>query len=256
MAASQQGAQQALSAARASYEKVTGNPLQDIGWLDEYAAEVARALGDVELLKQHFAGKALAEIEFDLIKAAIKTAEGGEERRELEQALQAIAALEALAAHDLATAQSNKAQLELLVDARDALLAATRGDLFKRLYDAAQALIEKGAWTHDEKCPLCENDFGASISAHIGGQLAQYTEAAAKATEIKDVWLASAGRKLLAAYETASALGIEAKERRFAGLDAKFASGEITKDDLATSISWSGDLVARAEEKLRSPAPR
>jgi DNA repair exonuclease SbcCD ATPase subunit len=252
LAASQQGAQQALSAARASYEKVTGNPLQDIGRLDEYAAEVARALGDVELLKQHFAGKALAEIEFDSIKAAIKTAEGGENRRELEQALQAIAALEALAAHDLATAQSNKAQLESLVDARDALLAATRGDLFKRLYDAAQALIEKGAWTHDEKCPLCENDFGASISAHIGGQLAQYTEAAAKATEIKDVWLASAWRKLLAAYETASALGIEAKERRFAGLDAKFASGEITRDDLATSISWTGDLVARAEEKLRS----
>ena len=111
MRASQQAAQQALTAARTSYEKVTGNPLQDIGRLDDYAADVMRALGDVELLKSHFAGKTLADIDFEQVKAAIKTAEGGKKRRELDQTIQAIAALEALAVHDPAAVRLDQQQL-------------------------------------------------------------------------------------------------------------------------------------------------
>src|SRR3546814_18881742 len=40
MAAAQQAAQHAVTAARTSYEKVTGSPFQDIGRLDDYAADV------------------------------------------------------------------------------------------------------------------------------------------------------------------------------------------------------------------------
>src|SRR3546814_4893788 len=99
--------------------------------------------------------------------------------------MQAIAVLEALAVYDLATAQQEQKQLQVLVDERDRLLASTRGDLFKRLYDAAQAVVTAGAWADDEKCPLCESDLGTSISAHISGQLSQYADAARKAVEIK-----------------------------------------------------------------------
>src|SRR3546814_3525678 len=113
MAAAQQAAQHAVTAARTSYEKVTGSPFQDIGRLDDYAADVVRALGDVDLLKSHFTGRALGEIDFDQVKAAIKTAEGGEKRRELDQAMQAIAVLEALAVYDLATARSEEHTSEL-----------------------------------------------------------------------------------------------------------------------------------------------
>src|SRR3546814_11947520 len=73
----------------------------------------------------------------------------------------------ALAVYDLATAQQEQKQLQVLVDERDRLLASTRGDLFKRLYDAAQAVVTAGAWADDEKCTLCESDLGTSISAHI-----------------------------------------------------------------------------------------
>src|SRR3546814_5104618 len=116
MAAAQQAAQHAVTAARTSYEKVTGSPFQDIGRLDDYAADVVRALGDVDLLKSHFTGRALGEIDFDQVKAAIKTAEGGEKRRELDQAMQAIAVLAALAVYDFATAQQAQKQLQVLVD--------------------------------------------------------------------------------------------------------------------------------------------
>lgn len=82
--AAQQEAQRALATARTSYDKVTGAALQDIAKLDDYAADVVRGLGDVELLKPHSSGKTLAEIDFEAIKEVIKTAEGGEKRRELE----------------------------------------------------------------------------------------------------------------------------------------------------------------------------
>src|SRR3546814_13193192 len=99
--------------------------------------------------------------------------------------MQAIAVLEALAVYDLATAQQEQKQLQVLVDERDRLLASTRGDLVKRLYDAAQAVVTAGAWADDEKCPLCESDLGTSISAHTSGQRRQHAAAARKAVESK-----------------------------------------------------------------------
>lgn len=248
----QQEAQRALATARTTFEKVTGTTLQDIARLEDYAAYVVRALGDVELLKAHFAGKTLADINFGVIKDAIRAAESGEKRRELEQAIQVIASLEALAAHDLAKAQGEKVQIEALVNDRDALLAKTRGDLFKRLYDAAHTVIGKGVWTHDDKCPLCDSDFAGSISTHISGQLGQYAEAASKATEIKETWQASTWKGLLSAYEAAAALGLEAKERRLAALEGKFSSGDIAMDDLAAALSWTEKLIADCGTTLQT----
>ena len=49
--AAQKAAQQALVTLRSSYENVTGKPLEDTDKLDEFAAEVTTALGNVELLK-------------------------------------------------------------------------------------------------------------------------------------------------------------------------------------------------------------
>jgi DNA repair exonuclease SbcCD ATPase subunit len=87
--AAQQEAQRALITARTSYEKVTGTTLQDIAKLDDYAADVVRALANVELLKAHIAGKSLADLDFEAIKEVIKTAESGERRRELGRTIEA-----------------------------------------------------------------------------------------------------------------------------------------------------------------------
>lgn len=252
-AAAQQEAQRALTTARTSYEKVTGATLQDIAKLDVYVDDVVRALGDVELLKIHFDGKKLADIDFEAIKGVIKTAEGGEKRRELEMAIQAIASLEALATHDFAKAKAEKAQIESLIDARDALLAKTRGDLFRRLYDSAQAVVlDKGVWTHDDKCPLCEQGVGSSISEHIGTQLAQYSGAASKAAEIKDAWQSSTWKGLLAAYESAAALKVDQSARLQTSLTGKFSSGDVTKDDLVAALAWTEKLVSDGGTALQT----
>lgn len=252
ISAAQKAAQQALVTLRSSYEKVTGKPLEDIGKLDECVAEVSTALGNVELLKAHFTGKTLNEIDFDKIKAAIKTAEGGEKRRELEKTIDSIAALESLSVHDLAAIVEDQQKIRALIDERDKLLASTRGDLFKRLYESAREVITKGVWTEDEQCPLCESDLSSSISGHVNTQLVQYADAAKKITEIRDAWQASAWKKCLSAHEAAAPLAVEPQKRQLSALDTKFTSGDISRDDLASAVEWTSGLTGKVPGTLKA----
>lgn len=240
----QRAVQQALAALRSNFEKVTGKPLEDVDKLDQYATEVAQALGNVELLKQHFDGKALDEIDFDAIKDAIKTAEGGEKRKELETAIADITALEALGAHDAAAIDEDQKKIKTLIAERDALLAATRGDLFEKLYSAAQDVVESDVWPYDAQCPLCESDLKTSIGAHIKHQLTQYAETAAKAKELGDLWEGSAWRDCLSDHELANVLGVNAADRILARLDSRMKSGEVTEAEAAAAVKRTIELAA------------
>ena len=246
VSAAQKGAQQALVTLRSSYDNVTGKPLEDIDKLSECADEVAAGLGNVELLKPLFAGKTLDDIHFDEIKTAIKTAEGGEKRRELENTIESIAALEALAVHDLAAIAAEQQKIGALIDEREKLLASTRGDLFQRLYESAGQVISKGAWTEDEKCPLCESVLSSSISEHVNEQLVQYAGSAAKIAEVRDTWQASAWKKCLSAHETTAPLAVKPQNRELSELDRKFSSGDISKDDFAAAVKWTSELTGKS----------
>ena len=241
---------------RTSYENVTGKPLEDIYKLDECTAQITAALGNVELLKTHFTGKTLNDIDIDEIKTAIKTAEGGEKRRELGKTIESIAALEELAVHDLAADGTDQQVIGALIAERDKLLASTRGDLFKRLYESATEVISQAFWTDDEKCPLCESELSSSITGHVNKQLAQYADAATKIAEIRDTWQASAWKKCLLAHETAAPLAVEPQIRQLPGLDAKCTSGDISKDDLDSAVKWTSDLTAQVAGVLKAAQDR
>jgi len=249
--AAQKAAQQALVTLKSSYENITGKPLEDIGNIDECATEVFTALSKVELLKPHFAGKTLKDIEFTEIKNEIKTAEGGEKRKELEKTIESISTLEALSIHDIAAIEVEQKKISDLINDRDKFLTLTRGDLFKRLYESARDVISEGKWTEDEKCPLCESELSSSISEHVNEQLNQYSEVATKITEGNEAWQASGWRKCLSDYETATPLSVEPQKRQLASLDAKFTSGEISKDDLAEAVKWTTTLTAEVAKVLK-----
>jgi hypothetical protein len=250
--AAQKAAQQALVTLRSSYENVTGKPLEDVNKLDECVDEVTNALGNVELLKPYFFEKSLNDVDIDEIKAAIKTAEGGEKRRKLEKSIESIADLKALAVHDITTIKTEQQKIGLLIDERDKLLASTRGDLFKRLYESAREFILKSVWTEDLRCPLCESKLSSSIKEHIEEQLAQYSDAASKITEIRDEWQASAWKKCLLAHETSAPLEIEPQHRQLDPLDAKFNYGDISKDDLTSAVQLTTKLAEKVTAVLKT----
>lgn len=256
IAGTQRMIQQALAALRTNFEKVTGKPLEDVDKLDQYASEVSQALGNVELLKDHFDGKALDDIDFDAIKEAIKTAEGGDKRKELETAITDISALEALGAHDSAVIGEEQDKIKELIAERDALLAATRGDLFEKLYSTAQDVVESDDWPNDTQCPLCESGLESSISAHIKHQLTQYADTAAKAKELDGLWEGSAWRQCLSDHELAKVLGVKVGDRILARLDTRMKSGEVSEAEATAAVTRTNeltdlvsDLLEKAQEK-------
>ena len=247
----QKGAQQAFVTLKSSYENVTGKPLEDIDKLDECAIEVTVGLANVKLLKPLFAGKSLDEIDFDDVKATIKTAEGGKKRRELENIIKSIADLEALAVHDPLAVSAEQQKIGELINEKEQLLTSTRGDLFKRLYETAEEVIAKGAWMEDNKCPLCESELSSSIGGHVSRQLTQYTDAAAKIAEIRDTWQVSAWKKFLADHETADPLEIEPQKRQLSTLEREFSLGDISKDKLADAVKWTSELSEKVTGTLK-----
>ena len=254
--AEKKGAQEVLVTLRKSYEKVTGKPLEDIDKLDECADEVAAGLGNVELLKPLVARNTLDDIDFNEIRRLIKTTEGGEMRQALMNTIKSIVTLEALEVHNLDTIAIEQQKFDALVDVREKLLASTRGDLFKRLYESAKEVVSTSDWVEDEKCPLCESELSSSISQHIKEQLAQYSDAAAKITEISNTWQESAWKKYLSAMETAAPLEIEPQNRQSTALNWKFSSGNISKDDLAASVKWTSDLTEKFIKTLKTAQDR
>ncbi|MRG71106.1 hypothetical protein GH722_04945 [Alphaproteobacteria bacterium HT1-32] len=250
IAGTQRALQQSLASLRSSFERVTGKPLEDIQKLDEYASEVTLALGNVELLKEAFEGKELSDIDFGAIKEVIKTAEGGEKRKELEAAIADIATLETLAVHDASTIADEQEKIKSLITERDSLLAATRGDLFEKLYAAGKEVVESESWSNDEQCPLCESGLPSSISDHIQSQLAQYGATAAKAKELGDQWESSHWRQCLSDHELSRVLSVEDKDRILSRLDTRMKSGEVRDKEANDAIGRTTALTELASKRL------
>ncbi|PLW78482.1 AAA family ATPase [Cohaesibacter celericrescens] len=242
--------QQALTALRANFEKVMGKPLDDVDMLDQYATEVSQALGNVELLKEYFDGKPLDDIDFDAIKNAIKTAEGGEKRKELATIIAEITALETLGAHDATEIGEEQEKIKGIIAERDALLATTRGDLFEKLYSAAQNVVESDAWNNDAECPLCESQLQSSIGAHIHHQLNHYTDTAAKAKELGELWEGSAWRQCLSDHELAKELGVDAADRILVRLQTRMKTGETSETEVNAAITRTNELMALVADLL------
>jgi len=235
--ASQQASQQALVTARLNYERVTGETIDDVDRLDECQDKVSTALGNVELLKSHFQGKRLANVDFDALKKAIREAEGGEKRKELERVIESLTGLEALGASDPATTKEEQQKLLGLLEERDALLSATRGDLFKRLYETADSLISQGLWTDDSTCPLCLSPLETSIKVHIDDQLGQYRGVVEKISEIKQTSHTALWTKRLAVLEKAAPLAVQEADRIAEQLCRNITSGQLTSGELAVAVT-------------------
>ena len=248
--AAQKMTQDALSSMRLNFEKVTGQSFDDLSKLNEYAEEIHTALGSVELLKPYFLDTPLEEIDFNELKTAIKTEEGGAKRLELEKIIESISALDALTVYDSEVTTVEMKMIEALIEERDYLLDLTHGDLFKRLYESANELLAQDEWMTENKCPLCESTLSFTISDHIEKQLSQYSDAATKISEIKEAWKISVWKKSLLAYEVDAQLAIKPDDQQFAKLDRKFVTGEISSCNLESAMEWTSDLADKVVERL------
>jgi uncharacterized protein YgfB (UPF0149 family) len=138
-----------------------------------------------------------------------------------------------------------------LLDERDELLASTRGDLFKRLYQDADTLVSTGEWTDTSTCPLCFSALSTSIKTHIDNQLSQYRGVADKIVQIKDAWRSAQWGRRLALLEKTEALTIDELERASARLNSQAASGSLTKVELQAAVARLANLETAVVAKLQ-----
>lgn len=239
----------ALGSLRANYERVTGKTLTDVTKLPECAAEIAASLSGVPLLKPFFEGKKLAEIDFEAVKLAVRTAEGGEQRRELEWVTETITRLEALGVADGAAQEAEQQAVLALAEERDDLLAKTRGDFFKTLYQTAGDLFEAKEWTDENACPLCESNVAFSIRQHAAQQLDQYRGVAQKIAAISEALKNAQWVRRLSQLERTEALAVDEKDRKHPGLTGQKA-GEAAKADLSAAIGVAKELEKRLADTL------
>jgi hypothetical protein len=233
-------AQQTLAVLRASYQRVTGLALDDVGRLDESMAEVSAALCGVEMLRPHFDGRLLITVDFEVVKEAIRSAEGGEQRRELERTIEAITAIEALGIYDVTGSETERQTLLTAITTRDTRLATTRGDLFKRLNEAAERFIDSGGWPNANQCPLCFERIAFPIADHIRTQLGHYREVSGSIQDVGTTWRSASFVQRLATLETFAMLDVPVAERL----------SDTVARDVGTTLSGEGlnDAVARLRE--------
>ena len=231
----------ALSSLRTNYERVIGKPLADVSKLKDYANEIVDSLARVALLTPLFAGKRLEESDFNAVKEAVRAAEGGQQRRELERVTESLTRLEALGDFDADAIEAEQRALFELVDKRDELLEQTRGDLFKRLYQTSDELFVKNLWDDERTCPLCESSLEFSIRDHATKQLDQYKGVAEKIAAIKDALLNAQWIRRLSSLENSTDLGV-AETARNNGLLKRATSGETSKEELTAIIGRLGEL--------------
>jgi hypothetical protein len=252
---SQETVQSALRRLESAYLELSGKSLSDTSQIATYTAEVIDALVGVELIRGLVTGKTLDEIKFDDLKAAIREAEGGEQRKDLETTIEVIAELDALGDPD-PKVTTEQDRLMLLIKEKDALLAATPGDRLRALYNAADILLKKGSWTEPNKCPLCESGTEAAIAHLVATKLDPYAKVSAKADEIMTEAQSAYWVRRLEMLERAKSLNVTEEEKLSATIKRSAKNETLTLADIDQAADFLTSLEKKRTDELQRAKAR
>jgi len=233
-----------------NYKNVTGETVDNTENLEDLDLQVTKFLQNTELLKPHIKNCSVSEIDFEKLKSKIQSAEGGKERELLSQTIKSINTLKSLPVPKLSAIQMEQERLRRLLQERKTLLDMTRGDLFKRLYEVATDVIEKGYWSDDDKCPLCESHLQSSIADYLTKQLEQFSEVQKKMVQISDTWYSSKWKVCLETLEACSQIEIDSDQKQSSMLDSNLKRGELSIEDLDSTKTWTATLLETFGNKL------
>lgn len=245
----EQEAQAAFQKLSSSFHGVSGKQLVNSAMIDDCVVEVLTVFSCIDLLKEYFEGKRLDQVDFSVIKSAIRSAEGGEKQKEFEKVLEKITELTMLSLLK-ESFSDEQFKFRQLVQEKTELMGATRGDVFKKLYETAKTLIERGEWKEPRRCPLCESELKNAIGDVVEKQIDQYSQVAAKASEIKIAWSSAAWVRRLQILEQTTELNVNEETKVFNLLSRKITSSGIKIEEVETAIALLNTLEETLEKKL------
>lgn len=240
-AASKTALQALLGRAKTHFEKLTGKPFASAALIETYKVDVVEALAKHSVLKATLKGVEFDSIDFDAMKDDVRKAEGGEDRLKLQKVLERISSLENLGEASAPDVVASRDQLGQLIVERRSAIEETKGELFKKLYDAAHELMLGGALPPGGECPLCTSIPPEPLVGIIQSQITNFALVDQKTIEIRELWPEEPFIVRIAALEDSPELGIEADKRPLRALAAVTAEGSISPEQ----FEW---LKARASE--------
>lgn len=176
----------ALSRIRIAFKAFVGSMLPEPIDRIAVSATAMTALSSIPLTAP-FASGTFADVKFGDVRTAVKAAEGGPDRDRLAKVLRDISALELAAANTDEPGDQTQLRSELL--RRKSALAQTEGDLFQKLYEAAEPIVTQVSWSDQARCPLCRTTaLPIRIAEHVAEHLELYADAKAAQAAIRDLW--------------------------------------------------------------------
>jgi len=218
-----------------SYKSITGSPPNDATDHQAIKQGVTKILNNVELLKPFLKVKDITTADYVEIRKTIKKSEGSEQREELSRIIKSISTLERLqATSDEVTEQT---QLKTELNRRTDALRKTKGDIFKRLYEAAQEILETDEWSDPCTCPACNSDLQFSLSEAIEESLKQYENVKQAEKDIAEIWNAATWTTRLQSIENSQILKDKDFKKQYSNFFEKYNSKKITVDDVDIAAS-------------------
>lgn len=218
------------------YSAVTGKSIGDTADVGNWATDLLTSIGRIELIAEFVSGKKFSELDFDAIREHILATEGGPLRLRLSTLTTQRAQLNGLTI-DLPRSTQNAAHITEKLAERDALLQTTKGENFRRLFDAAHMILEAQDWD-SHVCPLCSSEVAAPIDETVTSALAEYAEVRVTAGELRA--LVSDGSLLrdLSTLESSTLLEIDSKDNLAQSLRTAAAgvAVDVDADNIAANL--------------------
>lgn len=185
------------------------------------------ALCQSSLLVPFATGKALGEIEFEAVRAAIRDLEQGDKREQLALLLREETALETLAPDDQEQQQVD--EIAGAIDSYFECLAKVGSEALRNLYAAELAVLEEDSWSDKETCPACNSGPQEDLTGRVEAQLERYEEVERARALVIELWERATWPSRLRRLEEHELLAVPTAERSFSSAESGLRSATPTK---------------------------
>jgi hypothetical protein len=256
LATIEQGVRTADDKGRLAYEALMGRELPATQQLPSVANDVLLHLKAQPTIGALVIDATLDTVDFDGLGAAIAKAEGGAEQKELIDLGPPIQGLKALAETSPNAEHREYESLKALVAKRDTAIQATKGDLFRALFNSVLPVVNVADQKGTKVCPVCGLTADEPIEHIVSRHLEQFAEAATAANEVAAAWTTSAFAKRLSDIEASPLMKVAAATRNYSGIDSRASLGTCTGADIELAWKSLADLEAIRSQLLSTAETR
>lgn len=247
---------EAFARFRGAYTDLTGKNPGDTSDVARWGAHIRQALVNIELLRPIIGEQRLSELDFNSLRDAVKSEEGGAKRDELAKLIELGVRLGAITFEPLASAETQAEELVAALRQRSELLVATPGDLYKRVHDAALHLYQSDEWHEPNVCAICRSTFTGPLLPTIQAQVARFEAVRDQEELVRKLAARLPWLQDLYRLEGLGEIAVPATERTWGPLTDAVQRGTATSDMVAAALGQYEKLLERFTTRLAEVARR